>query len=188
MLFRSSAVKLALDGPYVLYMGNIEPRKNIEALVRAFELPEMRLAGVRLVIAGRPAWNCGEILKTIEESPSTQYLGFVSEGDKRALLRECSLFAFPSLYEGFGFPVLEALASGAVVVSARSGSLAEVAGPALSFPALTSEGIAEGIIAGLGDTAARESCVAEGSAWAARFKWEESARAHAAVYEEVMGT
>ena len=162
--------------------------RSIEALVRAFELPAMRSMGARLVIAGRPAWNCGDILKTVEESPSTQYLGFVTEERKRALLRECSVFAFPSLYEGFGFPVVEALASGAVVVSARSGSLAEVAGPALSFPALSSEGIAEGLIAGLSDTVARERCIAEGRAWASRFKWEESARAHAAVYEEVVRT
>lgn len=173
------------DVPTVLYVGNLEPRKNLEQLVRAFDLAPLRDLGARLVIAGRPAWNFDAILETIAASPHTDHLGFVDQDTKMALMRQCDVFAFPSLYEGFGFPVLEALAAGSVVMSSSEGSLRDVAGPALRFRGLDAEAIALDLNRALTDTAARSECLAAGRAWASRFTWDRSVDAHVDLYREV---
>lgn len=175
------------DGaPYVLYLGNIEPRKNLLPLIEAFRRPTLTRSGVRLVIAGRPAWDYEDVMSAITASPNVTHLGFVSDEDRRRLMQGCQLFVFPSLYEGFGFPVLEALASRAVVVSSSCGSLGEVAGPALRFEQLDALGIEAGVLAGLTDTEARARCVAEGPGWVSRFSWDKSVEAHIEVYRRVL--
>jgi glycosyltransferase involved in cell wall biosynthesis len=171
---------------FVLYLGNIEPRKNLMPLVRAFSTPEVRALGIKLVIAGRAAWNSEESLALIDASPDVIRLGFVSDDDRAALMQACAAFAFPSLYEGFGFPVVEALAAGAVVVTSDRGSLAEVAGPALRFPGLDAEGVAAGIVSAVTDDAARRACRDAGLAWAQRFTWEASVDKHIEVYRKVL--
>lgn len=172
---------------FVLYLGNIEPRKNLMPLVRAFAAPEVRALGVKLVIAGRPAWNSEESLSVIDASPDVVRLGFVSDEDRTALMQACTAFAFPSLYEGFGFPVVEALAAGAVVITSDRGSLAEVAGPSLRFPDLDSDGIAAGIVSAVTDDAARAACEAGGLQWASRYTWDASVDKHIEVYRKVLG-
>lgn len=176
-----------VDGPTVLYIGNLEPRKNIEQLVRAFDKEPLRDLGARLVIAGRPAWNFDSIVDTISASPHTDYLGFVDDATKMALMQQCDVFAFPSLYEGFGFPVLEALAAGAVVMSSSAGSLRDVAGPALRFRDLDADTIAADLNRALTDTAARAECLAAGRAWAAGFTWDRSVDAHVDLYRKLSG-
>ncbi|BCT77039.1 hypothetical protein SCMU_28810 [Sinomonas cyclohexanicum] len=171
--------------PFILYLGNIEPRKNIGTLIRAMQTPELKRSGMPLVIAGRPAWDYQEVMRLIEDAANVVYLGFVSSEDRVALMQSCTLFAFPSLYEGFGFPVLEALAAGAVVAASRRGSLEEVAGPALSFESLDSRDVARGIIVALSDEGKRRACIEEGRAWAQRFSWNRSVESHEAVYREV---
>lgn len=172
---------------FVLYLGNIEPRKNLMPLVKAFATPEVRALGVKLVIAGKAAWNSEESLSVIDASPDVIRLGFVSDDDRTALMQACTAFAFPSLYEGFGFPVVEALAAGAVVVTSDRGSLAEVAGPALRFPEIDVEGIAAGIVSAIADDAARSACLEAGRAWAQRFTWDASVDKHVEVYRKVLG-
>src|SRR4051794_21183495 len=117
-------VERVRPGEYILYIGNIEPRKNLDALLDAYARLKRRNAGLPpLVLAGRPAWNYKHVLKKIEQAgPSVLWLGFVSQAEKIWLLRNCALFVFPSLYEGFGFPVLEALACGAPVLCTEAGS------------------------------------------------------------------
>ncbi|WP_197060957.1 glycosyltransferase family 4 protein [Microbacterium mangrovi] len=174
-----------LPSEYVLYLGNLEPRKNIEALVAAFEHPALRTLDVPLVIAGRPAWNFDAILQTIKASPHVIPLGFVSDNDRVALMQHSSLFVFPSLYEGFGMPVLEALAAGVPVACSDRGSLKEVAGPALRFEGLDSEAIAAGIHRALTDQEWRGRAATDGAEWVKRFSWSRSIEQHIAVYESV---
>lgn len=171
---------------FVLYLGNIEPRKNLVNLIRAFQMPALRDSEVQLLIAGRPAWDYGEVMALIESSANIHHLGFVSDTDRIALMQACDLFVFPSLYEGFGFPVVEALAAGAVVASTRRGSLAEVAGPALVLEGTSAEELCRDIEIALSDEDLRAKCRKEGLKWAQSFSWERSVQRHLEVYENVL--
>lgn len=179
----SPEVDAKVPDRYLLYVGNIEPRKNLEALVAA--MPEVRELGLPLVIAGKPAWNFAEAQKAIESSPDVIYLGFVSDDDRTALMQRCALFVFPSRYEGFGFPVLEAMAAGAPVLTSHKGALREVAGPAKVLDELDSSAIAAGIADAIADEAWRASVIEAGSVWASGFTWDASVDAHLAVYKKV---
>ncbi|MFU8945398.1 glycosyltransferase family 4 protein [Mycetocola zhadangensis] len=170
---------------FALYLGNIEPRKNLVELVRAFDRPELKAMGVPLVIAGKPAWNSEDSMRAISRSENVHHLGFVSDLDRVALMQACAVFVFPSLYEGFGFPVLEALSAGAVVTTSRRGSLAEVSGPALELQDLSAEGIASGVIDALTNTKARSDCRVSGLSWASQFTWDESVDKHVEVYKSL---
>lgn len=182
----SAETQARIDKPYVLYLGNIEPRKNLVELVKAFQSEEIKKTGLELIIAGKPAWDFDETMQEIQRTPNVKHLGFVSDDDRRALMQNCELFIFPSLYEGFGFPVLEALAAGAVVLSSDRGSLKEVAGPALTLESLDAEGIKVGIIKAIEDEDSRKSCLLEGAAWAQQFSWDKSVEEHIKVYKEIL--
>ncbi|MBP9751692.1 MAG: glycosyltransferase family 4 protein [Candidatus Moranbacteria bacterium] len=129
--------KYALPYRFILYLGAFEPRKNIVSIVRAFSAlrkarhPE--LEKLSLVLAGVSGWKEDEIREEIERSPFRGNIilpGFVEDEDKPALYNLASLFAYPSFYEGFGFPPLEALACGVPVVTSNSSSLPEIVGDA----------------------------------------------------------
>jgi glycosyltransferase involved in cell wall biosynthesis len=182
----SPAIEEVVPREFALYVGNLEPRKNLVELVNAFDSKRGRNLGIPLVIAGKPAWNYGPILSAIESARSVIYLGYVSESDRIALLQRCNVFVFPSLYEGFGLPVLEALAAGAAVATSDRGALAEIAGPAKKFADLDAPGIAAGIDAALGDTDWQSSIRKAGPAWAARFDWSRSVDRHIDVYQKVL--
>lgn len=124
----------------------------------------------------------------IEAADNVQHLGFVSDSDRVALMQGARLFAFPSLYEGFGFPVLEAMAAGAPVATSRRGSLTEVAGPAWLLEELDSESLGREIAAALTNSEWLTSVVPEGRAWASRFTWDTSVERHIEVYERVLGS
>ncbi|WP_238586261.1 glycosyltransferase [Rhodococcus rhodochrous] len=173
---------------YVLYLGNIEPRKNLIELVRAFSDPQVVSLGLPLVIAGKPAWNANAIMFEIRRAKNVIYLGFVDDAKRTTLLKNASLFVFPSLYEGFGFPVLEALSVGTPTLTSRRGSLAEVAGPARALEDLDADAIASGIIATLYDKDYRESVRTDGPKWAMKFRWEDSASRHVEVYRRILGS
>lgn len=175
------------DG-YVLYLGNIEPRKNLIELVRAFSDPQVVSLGLPLVIAGKPAWNANAIMYEIRRARNVIYLGFVNDTKRATLLKNASLFVFPSLYEGFGFPVLEALSVGTPTLTSRMGSLAEVAGPARALKGLDADAIASGIIEALNDQNYRESVRTDGPKWAMKFRWEDSASRHVEVYRRILGS
>lgn len=171
---------------FALYVGNIEPRKNLVQLVRAIDELRGSSSSVPLVIAGRPAWNFEDSMRAIEKSPNVIYVGFVSDEDRRALMQRCRLFVFPSLYEGFGFPILEAMAAGAPVLSSDKGSLAEVGGPARIIPGSDQEAIAEAMGAALADVSWQESAPENGRRWARRFTWDKSVAEHVRVYGELL--
>ena len=175
--------KFGIAGPYVLFVGGVEARKNLEALVRAFATLDTE---TWLVIAGGPVrWDpqAGERLdSTIAELPAgardrVVRTGYVSDKEKLALLSGATLLAYPSLYEGFGFPVLEAFAAGVPVLTSNVSSLPEVAGDAAVLVDPHDEGaIAEGLAQLLSDDDLRALLSAAGLARAAGFTWEATAR------------
>ncbi|KNX36183.1 glycosyltransferase family 4 protein [Luteipulveratus halotolerans] len=182
----SAEVEARLPDQFLLYVGNIEPRKNLVELIGAVETLRRRGSGLPLVIAGRPAWNFAETMSRIEASPDVVHLGFVSDGDRAALMQRCTAFVFPSLYEGFGFPVLEAMAAGAPVITSPRGSLAEVAGPSWQTDRLDAVGIAAAVEDALGDTVWLADAAERGRTWATQFSWETSIARHVDVYESLL--
>jgi glycosyltransferase involved in cell wall biosynthesis len=183
-----------IGGRYALFVGGIEPRKNLGRLVEAF-------AGVGtdawLVIAGgRTNWAPAEVERlreAIESLPAevrrrVALTGYVSERDKRALLAGAQALAFPSLYEGFGFPVLEAFAAGVPVLTSNASSLPEVAGEAaVLVDPRDAEAIAGGLERLLDDDGLREGLRRAGAERVRSFTWAATARRTAAVLQEAGG-
>lgn len=128
--------KFNIEKKYYLYLGTLEPRKNIDTIVRAFELIASFDDNVILVLAGGMGWKFKHTLKYIKNSPYKEriiFTGYVSESEKEALLKNCICFLFPSHYEGFGIPVLEAFAMSAFVITSSGSSLPEVGGDAAFY-------------------------------------------------------
>jgi glycosyltransferase involved in cell wall biosynthesis len=174
-----------LDGrPYVLSVGTLQPRKNYVRLIRACA----GLAGdLQLIIAGGRGWLYEEIFAEAEkQGDRVRVLGFVDEGDLPALYRNAALFAFPSLYEGFGLPVAEAMACGVPVVCSNASSLPEVAGDAaLLVDPLDVDALAEAMTRVLEDADLRQEMIARGLAQAARFSWQQAARQLLTAFESL---
>jgi glycosyltransferase involved in cell wall biosynthesis len=168
----------SLDRPYVLAVGTLEPRKNLERLIGAWRrLPVPLRDKHTLALVGPRGWDDERILAAARGA-DVRLLGRVSDAELRALYAGCAAFAYPSLYEGFGLPVLEAMAAGAPVVTSSVSSLPEVAGDA----ALLVDPRDEAAIAGalervLTDPALADDLRARGRARAAEFSWERTARA-----------
>ncbi len=162
---------------FILTLSSIEPRKNIDGLIAAFE----RLtAPMHLVIAGIPGSASRAIHRQIARSPARariHLLGPIPEDEKRALLALSSCFVYPSLWEGFGFPPLEAMAVGVPVVASTGGALPEVLGnAALLIDPLDPSAIADAITRVHTDAALRADLRARGHARAAQFRWDTAAR------------
>ncbi len=177
--------RYSLDGrPYLLSVGTVQPRKNYVRLIRAFSQLTNQPT-LQLLIAGGRGWLYQDILAKAEKYPDhVRVLGFVDDADLPALYRHASLFAFPSLYEGFGLPVLEAMACGVPVVCSNASSLPEVAGDAaLLVDPLDTGGLAEALARVLEDTDLRREMIAKGLAQAARFTWEQAARQLLAAFD-----
>ncbi|MBN1269572.1 MAG: glycosyltransferase family 4 protein [Kiritimatiellae bacterium] len=178
-----------LERPYLLMVGTLEPRKNVPFLVEVFE----KLGGFDgdLVIAGMRGWKYEPILQRIEVSPRRdriRYLEYVREEDLPALYAGAQLFVFPSFYEGFGFPPLEAMACGTPVVASAAGSLPEVLGGAAELvEGFDADEWTARVGALLADRARCEQLRARGLEQAKKFRWEETARKTWNVYREVHG-
>ncbi len=174
------------DQPYVLSVGTLQPRKNYVRLIRAFNQLANQPTN-QLLIAGGRGWLYKDIFAEAEKhSDRVHILGFVDDADLPALYRNAALFAFPSLYEGFGFPVLEAMACGVPVVCSNASSLPEVAGDAalLIAPSDTG-GLAAAMARVLEDADLRRDMVARGFVHAAQFTWERAARQLLAVFDSI---
>lgn len=172
--------KWGIKGPYLLYVGTIEPRKNLARLLRAFELlKEKRGIRHQLVLAGGRGWRDEGIFQTVRElrhRDDVVFTGYVSDGEKNTLYQNAEVFVFPSLYEGFGIPPLEAMAHGCPVVCANAASLPEVAGGAAELvDPLEVEGIAAGIWRVLSDGAYARQLTENGRIQARKYTWESSA-------------
>lgn len=111
---------------FILFLGTLEPRKNILGLIEAYRRSNLIKKHIHLVIAGSRGWKYDEIISTIDKTRGVNYIGYVDAEDKPALYRLSSLFVYPSLYEGFGFPVLEAMVCNTPVVTSNRSSLPEI--------------------------------------------------------------
>lgn len=178
-----------VDGPYLLYVGTIEPRKNLVRLIGAFErLKKEQGIPHKLVLAGGKGWNNGEIYARAESVEDVVFTGYVPEGDKRALYRNADAFVFPSLYEGFGLPPLEAMNYGCPVVTANAASLPEVVGDAAELvDPLDEVSIAEGIWRVLSDEAYARELVRRGRERVKKYTWAASAARLESVCRAVLG-
>lgn len=170
---------LGIDDPFILFVGTIQPRKNIVRLIRAFEVIARERPDIRLVLAGKMGWKTAEIEQPLRESiyaERIQALGHVPDDDLPALYSAATVFALPSLYEGFGMPVLEAMACCTPTLVSNRGSLPEVAGDAsLIVDALSIEDIADGLRRLLSDSD-RQTRTELGRRHAAGFTWETAGR------------
>ncbi|MEW6245956.1 MAG: glycosyltransferase family 1 protein [Nitrospirota bacterium] len=183
----ASAVRLeeirrryGIDGPYLLYVGALGPHKNVPTLLRAYQ--EARLEGgidAKLVLVGDRRWGTDTltVLEGLKVRGDVIVTGYVPAEDLPVLYAGSSLFVFPSLYEGFGLPVLEALSSGVPVIVSKAGALPEVVGDAgCCVDPEDPTAMAAAIGRVLRDSALRESMAAAGLKRAASFSWTQSAR------------
>lgn len=176
-----------LTRPYLLTVGTLEPRKNTAFLTRVFEA--MTGFDGDLVIAGMRGWKYEPILECLRASKragAIRYLDYVSNEELNALYAGAELFMFPSIYEGFGFPPLEAMVCGAPVMASTAGSLPEVLGNgALLIAEFDEERWAGAAMRLLSDSAKRRDLIEKGRAWAARYTWRETARKTWDIYRKV---
>ncbi len=182
--------KHGIDRPYLLYTGTIEPRKNLLKLLRAYsEIIHTTEHRLKLVLCGGRGWLDNEIFDLVTAlnlQEMVQFTGYVEDEDLPALYSACEVFVYPSLYEGFGLPPLEAMACGAPVVTSNTSSLPEVVGNAgvMVSPHEASE-LAQALVNLLNDPAQRGHLRQAGLARAQLFSWERAAHETQAVYDQV---
>jgi glycosyltransferase involved in cell wall biosynthesis len=179
------------DAPFILAIGTLEPRKNFGHLVGAFGALAVEHADVRLVIAGNNGPARPEIeaaIARLEPDVRERVVlpGAVSDSGRRALLERATVLAYPSIYEGFGFPVLEAMTAGLPVVAARAGTIPEVAGDAAVLVEPTNEdALAAELDRVISDEATRRELVARGRDRVHAFSWAGTARALTSCYRRL---
>jgi glycosyltransferase involved in cell wall biosynthesis len=180
-----------LQGAFVLYAGNVKPHKNLERVIEAFSLVRKRgLDQLKLVMIGDDISKYAALRRAVHRHQLHQYvrfLGFVPEDTLAAMYRLAAVFVFPSLYEGFGLPPLEAMASGTPVVTSNVSSLPEVAdAAAMLVDPYDPNAIADGIYAVLTNAELRSNLRARGLARAHQFSWETSVRRIHDIYLQVL--
>lgn len=177
---------------FVLYVGNTMPHKNVERLVEAIAIVRRAHPDVALVLGGAPDKHRGSVERAVARhglGEAVTFLGKVPEADLPGLLSSAAAFAFPSLYEGFGLPVLEAMACGAPVVTSNRSSLPEVVGDAALMVEPTDvSAFASALGALLDDERYASDLGRRGIARARQFTWRRCAEAHLQVYREVLST
>lgn len=179
-----------LPSRYVLFVSTIEPRKNLTTLIRAFDLMK-RGHGYEgsLVIVGRVGWKAGAVLEEMKQSQSASsivHLDYVDRAQLSEVYSRAELFVFPSWYEGFGFPLLEAMSHGVPVIAARSSSLPEIGGQAANyFDPGNVEELAGQMNRVISDPQLRQRMIREGHAQVRKFQWSNAARQTLDVFRSV---
>jgi len=203
-IIAAAQAKYGITQPYFLYVGTIQPRKNLARLLEAYAQARTAVQGLRtkdstssvpgpqpvapqLVIAGKRGWLTGEIERQATQlfgpnSPAVRFTGYIADQDLPALLSGALAFVFPSLYEGFGMPILEAMACGTPVLTSATSALPEIAGDAaLLIDPEDTAAIADGLARLTSDAVLRADLGARGLARAAQFTWQRCAEETLAV-------
>jgi alpha-1,3-rhamnosyl/mannosyltransferase len=179
-----------LQTPYLLFVGTVEPRKNVELLLDAYQsLPQSIRDQFALVLAGPRGWGPDRTMaRLLHPAPRVRYLGYVPERDLPGLFAGAAAFVYPSLYEGFGFPVAQAMAAGTPVITSSVSSLPEIAGGAALLVDPRSQAELRGaMLEVLTSPSKRAELTALGRANASRFSWPECARQSLRFFERVAG-
>jgi glycosyltransferase involved in cell wall biosynthesis len=177
-----------LPAQYLLFAGTLEPRKNLTTLLHAYAMLRAEGCGndLKLVVAGRTGWLYADIfdtVKTLALDEEVIFTGFVDDKDLPDLYRGAQLFVYPSLYEGFGLPILEAMASGVPVITSDVASMPEVAGDAaILVDPHDPKAIAESIAQALAEDRQRQAMIQKGLARVERFTWDSVAQQTLALY------
>lgn len=181
------ALSLGLgDSPYIAFLGTLEPRKNVPALVRGWVTAVTAMTNPpALVLAGAPGWdeNVDAAIAAVPSHLTVIRTGYLPLGDLAGFLGGARLVVYPSLGEGFGLPVLEAMASGSAVLTTRRLSLPEVGGDAVAYCGVADHDIAQGIDELLAADERRQTLGQEAVKRAAAFTWDAAALAHITAYE-----
>lgn len=182
--------KYNINGRYLLYLGTLEPRKNIETIIRAYNcFKKSSKENIKLVLAGKKGWLYDSIFKMVEEyglKEEVIFTDYIDDGDKAPLYQGAEIFLFPSLYEGFGIPVIEAMASRTPVITSNSSSLPEAAGnAAIITDPLDYKEISSSIERILNDYDLREKMINEGIKQANKFNWDISAEKLKNIYYDL---
>ena len=182
--------RAAGEDPYFLYVGTLEPRKNLARALRAFAKVSRRLPAHRFVIVGQRGWKYGEILREAvrADCPGRVVLtGYVPESELPALYAHATAFVYPSLYEGFGLPVVEAMACGTPILTSRSSSLREIAeGAALLVDPRDEGEISRGLECLAADEGLRAELRRRGLERAAEYSWDRTGRETVAAYRQAL--
>jgi glycosyltransferase involved in cell wall biosynthesis len=177
--------RVGIDGSFVLAVGTLSPKKNLEALMAGFTTLRLRgFARHQLVLVGKVGWKSDAILSAARGTQGVILAGYVEDEILRALYSAADLYVSAALYEGFGLPVLEAMACGTPVIAVKAGALPEVAGDAALFCEPTPSGLAKAMTQVLGDDGLRAELVARGTRRVAMFSWARAARDLASVLAE----
>lgn len=181
--------EVAGEGRYVLYTGTVEPRKNLERLLDAWLLlPRDYRREFELRVAGPAGWGAEATEARMRATEGVKRLGYVPEEELPGLMRGAAVFVYPSLYEGFGLPVVQAMAAGAPVLASTGGALAEVAGGAAELVnPLSTVDLAAGLRRLLDDGERRARLSAAGRARAEAFRWRRCAEQSWRLFERVGG-
>jgi glycosyltransferase involved in cell wall biosynthesis len=180
-----------ITGEYLLHIGTLQPRKNLVRLIQAFSNLQSQISNLSLVLAGSKGWLYDEIFAEVKQLGLENHVlfpGRVIEEDKAALISGAAAFVFPSLYEGFGLPVVEAMQCGTPVICSNTSSLPEVAGDAaLLIDPLDVDALAEAMARLVVNAALRQALVERGYIQAQRFSWQACATRVLTVLERVAG-
>ncbi len=179
------------DAPYILCVGTVQPRKNYERIIRALAALPSQYRDVKLVICGGKGWLMDSIDQTVAAlglGERVIFPGFADDVDLPALYSGAALFAFPSLYEGFGLPILESFRCGTPVLTSANSSLSEVAGEAaIMVDPYSVDAICDGLLRLLDDMELRELLVVAGKQRAEAFTWDVAAQNLLAIYAKFTG-
>lgn len=182
--------KYNLPKHYLLYVGLIEPRKNVPALLQAFARIAPQIPDHSLVIAGRPGWHYDQFLQQYRQiglQNRLHFTGYVAQEDLPAVYNMADCFVYPSTYEGFGLPVLEAMACGAPVITTNVSSMPEIVADAgILLPPQDVPGLAQAILRLIHSPQERRLLSEKGLQRAASFTWERTAAQTLAVYRRVL--
>ena len=185
----SIKTKYKLNFPFILSVGNLEPRKNIPTLLKAFSICKRKMPEIKLVIVGQKGWKYAEIFSTLTDlhlDNEVIFLHYIPHEDLPAIYNAAELFVYPSLYEGFGLPPLEAMQCGIPVITANTSSLPEIVGDGgIMVSPYDIHGLADMMFQLLSDDNLRKENIRYGLSRAQMFSWEKCAQQTQEVYEEV---